>query len=322
MRLIKIYNEKGLPVSKAIKLASIPRSTYYSNLKEKDHSNKENKTSIGRPVSTTTARLICKDRNIINEIIPNEIVKDEIMSLFSNEFICYGYNKVTWYLKRSGYLINRKKVYRLMKELNILRPKIIKQKAYINRIKEFKVIVTKPNEVWEIDIKYIYIHGENRNFFICSIIDCFTREIISYYFGRHCYKENVNALIFEAINKRKINLSYLSNIELRIRSDNGCQFVSYHVRKYLVSMGIRQEHIHNATPEENGHIESFHSILQFEFSQRFEFCSFEECSVKLNKWVEFYNNERIHSAINYKTPKEFYDEYMKKYLVLNIDRPF
>lgn len=61
-----------------------------------------------------------------------------------------------------------------MKELNLMRPKLIKRGANIKRVKECKVIAIKPNEVWEIDIKYIYIYGEKRFAFICSIIDCTT----------------------------------------------------------------------------------------------------------------------------------------------------
>lgn len=150
-----------------------------------------------------------------------------------------------------------------MKELNLLRPKLMKKSANIKRVKDRIVIATRPNEAWEIDIKYIYIHGERRNVFICSIIDCFTREIISYHFGKHCLKEDVKRIIDEAIDARKISLT---NIKLRIRSDNGCQFISRLIREYLSAIGIEQEHIHIASPEENAYIESYHSIIQFEFA--------------------------------------------------------
>lgn len=150
-----------------------------------------------------------------------------------------------------------------MKELNLLRPKLMKKSANIKRVKDRILIATRPNEAWEIDIKYIYIHGERRNVFICSIIDCFTREIISYHFGKHCLKEDVKRIIDEAIKVRKISLT---NIKLRIRSDNGCQFISPLIREYLSAIGIEQEHIHIASPEENAYIESYHSIIQFEFA--------------------------------------------------------
>ncbi|MBP8708341.1 MAG: integrase core domain-containing protein [Caldisericia bacterium] len=63
----------------------------------------------------------------------------------------------------------------------------------------------------------------------------------------------------------------------------------------------------------------FHSIIHFEFTQRFEFDTFEECAEKLREWVNFYNNERIHSAIGYRTSRECYEEYEEKHLKLKID---
>jgi putative transposase len=74
-----------------------------------------------------------------------------------------------YYLKRNeGFIVNHKKLYRLCKENNLLLPKIIKnkfpRKISINRK------VTKPNQVWEFDIKYSYIHGENRHFLFWYIL--------------------------------------------------------------------------------------------------------------------------------------------------------
>ena len=316
MELIQIWKEKGLPVSKGVKLLSVPRSTYYSSLSLRGDHAAEKKRTKGRHETKTTFKFICLDGMPKKITVPDETVNEEIINLFSNEFVCYGYHKVTWFLRRKEYIINHKKVYRLMLELHLLRPKLIKRGNNVKRVKDRIVIATQPNEIWEIDIKYIYIHGERRNAFVCSIIDCFTREIISYHFGRHCLKGDVKRIIDEAIRVKNISLA---NIKLRIRCDNGCQFISTLIREYLSSIGIQQEHIHLASPQENAYIESFHSIIHFEFTQRFEFDTFEECAEKLKEWVNFYNNERIHSAIGYRTPRECYEEYEEKHLKLKID---
>ncbi len=81
------------------------------------------------------------------------------------------------------------------------------------------------------------------------------REVISYTKGKHCLKEDVKRIVDEAIKVRNISLT---NIKLRIRSDNGCQFISSLVREYLEAIGIEQEYIHIAEPQENAYIESFH----------------------------------------------------------------
>jgi len=106
-----------------------------------------------------------------------------------------------------------------------------------------------------------------------------------------------------------------NNLTLTIRSDNGSQFSAKNVYNYLLTLsviGVNHERIHVATPEEDGYIESFHSIMHTEFESKYEFDTFEEQRDHLIKWFEFYNNERIHSAIDYCTPNEFYELYIEE----------
>jgi len=108
--------------------------------------------------------------------VPDTTVKNDIKDLLSREFVCYGYKKVAKFLKKNlGYIINPKKVYRLMKEMLILLPKIRPASIDIIRVKNRKIHLVRPNELWQIDIKYLYIHGEKRNSYVCTIIDCATQ---------------------------------------------------------------------------------------------------------------------------------------------------
>lgn len=108
--------------------------------------------------------------------VPDTTVKNDIKDLLSKEFVCYGYKKVAKFLKKNlGYIINPKKVYRLMKEMLILLPKIRPASIDIIRVKNRKIHLVRPNELWQIDIKYLYIHGEKRNSYVCTIIDCATQ---------------------------------------------------------------------------------------------------------------------------------------------------
>lgn len=70
-------------------------------------------------------------------------------------------------------------------------------------------------------------------------------------------------------------------------------------------MGVYQEFTHVATPEENAYIESFFKLLQTEVIERFEWDSFFQLQLLINRYIEFYNNERIHSAIGYMSPNQF-----------------
>ena len=80
----------------------------------------------------------------------------------------------------------------------------------------------------------------------------------------------------------------------------------------LSMMNIPHERIHPATPKEDAHIESFNSILEREVIRRFEFESFEEAQSTVGRFVDFYNNERLHTAIGYITPREMNKKCMEE----------
>ncbi len=94
--------------------------------------------------------------------MPDEIVKEHLLELVCGDGFPYGYGKLTNCLQESyGLMINHKKIYRLCKELDILRPhrKICyEQPRKLAEITE----VTGPNQHWKIDLKYCYITGHER----------------------------------------------------------------------------------------------------------------------------------------------------------------
>jgi putative transposase len=77
-------------------------------------------------------------------------------------------------------------------------------------------------------------------------------------------------------------------------------------------INIPHERIHPATPKEDAHIEPFNSILEREVMRRLEFEGLEEAKSTIGRYVDFYNNERLHSAIGYITPWEMSRKCMEK----------
>ena len=165
-----------------------------------------------------------------------------------------------------------------------------------------RVVVKAPNMVWEFDIKYVYVQGDGRNVFLLCFEDCYTREIVGFFIGYHCTGSDVSAAIARALDKRGIT----EITAVRLRSDNGTQFVCSRVEQLLDLMHIEHERIHPQTPKEDAHIESFNSILEREVIRRFEFSSFEDARSTVERFIEYYNRDRLHSAIGYMTPREVY----------------
>lgn len=96
---------------------------------------------------------------------------------------------------------------------------------------------------------------------------------------------------------------------MTVRNDNGSQFIANDVRQFLQSAEAKQEFTHIAAPQENACIEAYHSIVQHEVVERFEFASYYETLQTLKAYVDFYNNRRIHRGIGCKTPQRMWDEY-------------
>jgi len=287
------YRSRGITITRMLHLLGIPESTYYRK-RSMIHLKR------GRKNSQTTCLSVGND--IVR--IPDTQILLVIEELLEREFVCYGYRKVTKYLQRSGYIINRKKVFRLMKENDLLNH-TYNYRSPARRVADPIVTVNAPNEIWEMDIKYIYIQGENRTTYFFAMIDCFTREVVGKYLGYHCTSDDVKkAMDFAFLDRGIERISHV-----RIRSDNGTQFVSRTVELFLSSSNIAHERIHPAAPREDAHIESFNSILEKEVIRRFEFSSFEDAENTISRFIEFYNNERLHSAIDYKAPKEVYEEW-------------
>jgi len=84
------------------------------------------------------------------------------------------------------------------------------------------------------------------------------------------------------------------------------------IEEFLNEFSVTHEFTHVATPQENGHVECFHSIVQRFLDKRGEFNSFFELESVMKKWTEFYNEERPHKGCKYKTPDYVMSQYYKK----------
>ncbi len=90
-----------------------------------------------------------------------------------------------------------------------------------------------------------------------------------------------------------------------VRNDNRSQFEALIVQGFLKNKGVIQEFRKPATPEQNAHIESYHSIMESAVCQRFEFQNLQDFKETKVRWKKIYNFERIHGGLKYKSPKKF-----------------
>jgi len=281
------YIGEGNKVTKVLSMVDISRSTFYYRVVTGRKGRKPEKYVMHRR----------------GQLFSEQAVIEEIKHLLSQEFVNYGYIKVSMYLKDKGYIINKKRVYRIMKENRLLLNKRIRGSRKREFVKERRMRAERPFEKLQMDIKYVYVRGERRNVYLLSLMDIFSRKVLGYRVSGSMRKEVVINLVDEVI------LNTAVPREVTIRTDNGSQFIAHKLRDYLKGIEIRQEFIHVSSPRENGYIESLHSILEEEVIKKFEFQSLDHLRDILEKYFRFYNEERIHSGIGYRSPERFLREY-------------
>jgi len=232
-----------------------------------------------------------------NALVENKLVVDQIRAVLSMDYCIYGYRKMTEELRELEYVINKKKVYRLMKENHLLSSKRIIVQGKRKWVKHRRIEAKRPMEYLCLDIKYVWVEGEKRWYYQLAIMDVFSRRILCWIFQRSVRQTEVVALM------RWLDLRYgLKGVI--IRNDNGSQFLAHSVRQVLKELEAQQEFTHVATPEENAYIEAFHSIQQSELMDRFVFSSYYDAKQHIKKYMNWYNCKRKHGAIGFITPMQ------------------
>ncbi|WP_253905560.1 IS3 family transposase [Bacillus sp. THAF10] len=299
--------DEGFPASRVLKYASITRSTYYYRLANPP---KAKVPTGGRPIPGYSLNRKTKKK------VKDTSIKVYLMQLIEGEEEIYGYRKLTKALRRKHHLIiNKKKVYRLCKELDILMPQREKKQKHLRRLAKNRKI-TGPNQLWQVDIKYGYVMNSRRFFYLVSAIDVFDRKIVGYYLGKTCEATKVTKMLMKAMMKRGVKMTSAEEVgqgesRLIIRSDNGPQFISNHFQQFSEDK-FEHERIPPKSPNMNAYIESFHSVLERECYQKNEFITFDHAFNTVDAYIEFYNNRRYHGSLNDYSPSEYYAKWLAK----------
>lgn len=214
----------------------------------------------------------------------------------------FGYRRVYAHLKyKMHYHIKRNTVYNLMKENNLLQKAIQRRKNYKNTdLPE----VSGANQMWQIDMTYGYLTNGTPIYSV-GIIDVYTRELVALTSNYRARSNEWLLALDEAI-KRKFPDGKADN--LIIGSDNGCQPTSKNFRDNCSLLNISIHYTGYKNPKENGYIERFFRTLKEECIWLNDFEIFDEYNNELSQYMDYYNKERMHSSLNYKSPYEYLEE--------------
>jgi len=290
-QVVRSFVSRGLRVSHAASIAGMPKSTYYYQ---------SNGRPKGKKCSTFTI-------NGQGEKVSNDMVIGEILDILAPEYHDYGYQVVASQLRRRGYKINPKKVYRLMKEHHILHPKTLRGKK-INKqyVKRTTPQLESPFATVEADITYIYIHEQQRHAYLITFLCTFSRFAPVWEIDYSMKSTQVASLVRRFIQHPTV-IYYLTKngLKVKIRTDNGPQFAAKNLADELEKLHIDHEFIKPGTPQENGHIESFHWTLTRLVCNRNIFSSLDHIRKILNEFFYAYNYTRVMKSLLYHSPDEF-----------------
>ena len=212
----------------------------------------------------------------------------------------YGYRRLTVLLRREGWAVNAKRVYRLYDEEN-LKVRSVERKKISRRQRVAQAPAGGPNQCWSADFVSDKL-ADGRSYRILTVVDQFTRECIALEADRSLHGTHVVATLKRAIEER-------GTAPRSVTVDNGSEFTGRALEAWAIQHGVQLCFIRPGRPVENGFIESFNGRLRDECLNVEWFSSLRDARENLARWRNHYNQQRPHSALADCTPSSFASAY-------------
>ena len=236
-------------------------------------------------------------------------IKELIKTIYNQHKGRYGYRRITDELQNRAIIINHKTVLRLMKLLGL--KSIIRVKKYKSyrgengkiapNILERKFKADAPNQKWATDITEFNISGNK--LYLSPIIDLFNQEIVSYELTERPVFNQVATMLKKAFKKIP------NNTNLMLHSDQGWQYQMKRYQCLLKEKGIIQSMSRKGNCLDNAIIENFFGTLKSELFYLNKYKSIEQLKQEIDKYIIYYNNERIKSNLNKMSPIKYRTHY-------------
>lgn len=227
-----------------------------------------------------------------------EELKERIRELALGQ-ASFGYRRITAILRRQGWRVNSKRVYRLYRQMDLQKPVTKKRRRGLKRPVPFTPTEAQtPGQVWALDIiEDKLVSG--RKLRLLNVLDI-------------CSRYELGSLVEHSITgllaARHLEVLFLRYGAPRVlRRDRGPEFESRVFQKLLLTWRVQDEPVPKGQPFDNGHMESFHGSLRDELLDAELFHSLGEAQAKVEGWLNWYNGERPHQSLGYRTPRELWE---------------
>jgi putative transposase len=207
----------------------------------------------------------------------------------------FGYRRLAVLLRREGWAVNRKRVYRVywQEQLQVgKRPR----KRRVSQQRLPLAVPGGPNERWSMDFMTDSL-ATGRRFRALNVLDDYTRECLRIEVDTSLGGERV-ARVLEELRRQRGGPK-------GIVVDHGPEFTSQALDRWAYQRGVRLHFIAPGKPEQNAYAESFNGKFRDECLNEHWFADLKEARGKIEGWRQDYNQRRPHSALGYWTPEEF-----------------
>lgn len=273
-----------------------------------------------------SVRMLCDALNIprgtyYNHILRNkrdntwyakrrETLREQIQEIYDESNQIFGAAKITAVLRRRDIKSSVNMVRQLMSDMGLVSIRQDAKKYYNDNARRHKNYLnqefntTAPDQVWVSDVTYFKCN--NKQYYICAVIDLYARKIISYKIGKINSTQLVKTTFKIAYEKRKPSKSLI------FHTDRGSNYISKGLNDYLKSLQITHSFSRAYVPYDNSVMESFFASLKREELYRKKYRSEKEFYKAVEDYIKFYNEQRPHAKLQYKTPNQKEREYKEK----------
>jgi putative transposase len=218
----------------------------------------------------------------------------------------YGYRRISAELRRRGMQVNHKRVLRVMRKDNLLalrRRRFVvttnsnhKLEVYLNLARRMKL--SAKDQLWVADLTYIRL--KNEFVYLAVILDAFSRKVVGWALSRKLKNRLTLVALERAIAQRRPPAGLVHH------SDRGFQYASAVYVTMLQKHQIIPSMSRPANPYDNASCESFMKTLKREEIYAHKYAGLEHLRTNIEEFIEqYYNRERLHSALGYRSPEEF-----------------
>lgn len=193
-----------------------------------------------------------------------------------------------------------------MKRLGLLQKR--RFKSSFKRKRKKKPDVSGPNQYWQTDMTLFY-EDTGTPIYLIDIIDVWSREVVGYHLSYRAITEKWLKALNIALQNNFPNGTKDLEIPLVVGTDNGCQPTSKSFRNECKTLEIEQYFSGYKNPKENAYIERFHRTIKEECIWLNHYSSLEEARESISNFIVKYNEKRLHSSLDYRTPIDVKNKY-------------